>query len=95
MTDEVETVAYRWRWPETMEWHYRCYNAHPDAETVEGLVRRSDYDSLITRLRAAEAATEEAVGAFKLIKKGGGWQAEAASNFLAGRLPSTPVAENA
>lgn len=59
--EAVETVAYRWRWPETMQWHYRCYNAHPDAETVEGLVRRTDYDALIARLRASEAATAKAV----------------------------------
>lgn len=64
MTD-LEPVAYRGQWPETAQWYYSEYNAYPDAETVEPLVRKSDADA-IARERDAmrEALTEIRDGFF-------------------------------
>lgn len=91
-----------------VEW--RKYSDAASPETIIDLITRlrAAEDQLAAEHRAstlwidehnarlaAEAATEEACDVFKLIKKGGGWQAEAASNFLAGHLPSTPVAGEA
>jgi len=32
-----EAVAWRWRWPDTNNWHYADYNLHPEAEEVQAL----------------------------------------------------------